>query len=96
MARQNPTTMKIRPAVSACPLEAVRPRANGIVAGQDIAKRERGETTMGGTIALEKRTNVFLRVDEPGVLSALEREAAPPDLEPASVFGALRRWKDRF
>lgn len=57
------------------------------------ALRERSEPTLPSTLALEKRINPFLRVDQPGV-----RRSVPPEVgtDPVSVFAALRRWKNEF
>lgn len=49
-----------------------------------------------GTIGEEKATNPFLRVGEPAVIDAALSADGSSDRSPAAVFGALRRWKDRF
>jgi len=56
------------------------------------AMRARGEATLPTTIGLEKRTNPFLRVDEPAVRDLLQM----PDASPAEVFGEIRTRKDNF
>jgi hydroxyacylglutathione hydrolase len=60
------------------------------------AQRESGESTMGFSIAEELATNVFVRTAEPAVQAAAQREETVGDGRPAEIFGALRRWKDRF
>lgn len=47
------------------------------------------------TIAEERATNPFLRVAEPAVIAAARAHGATAD-DPASVFGAIRGWKNEF
>ncbi len=56
------------------------------------ALRAAGKPSLPTTIALEKRTNPFLRADEPGIRHRLGMAAAPA----ASVFGEIRKRKDAF
>jgi len=56
------------------------------------ALRSEGKATLPTTIALEKRTNPFLRVDEPAVRDLL----GMPDATRAEVFGEIRTRKDNF
>jgi hydroxyacylglutathione hydrolase len=56
------------------------------------ALRAEGKSTLPTTIAIEKRTNPFLRVDEPAVRELL----GMPDATPAEVFGEIRTRKDNF
>ena len=56
------------------------------------ALRAAGKATLPTTIGLEKRTNPFLRVDEPAVRDLLDM----PDARPAEVFGEIRTRKDNF
>jgi hydroxyacylglutathione hydrolase len=46
------------------------------------------------TIAVELSTNPFLRWSEPAVIAAAKERGAASD--PASVYGAIRAWKDVF
>jgi hydroxyacylglutathione hydrolase len=46
------------------------------------------------TIAVELRTNPFLRWSDPNVIAAANARGAESD--PASVYGAIRAWKDVF
>lgn len=55
------------------------------------ARRARGEPTVPGTLAEEKRTNPFLRCDEAGV-----RAAAGVEGDRVAVLAAVRRLKDHF
>jgi hydroxyacylglutathione hydrolase len=47
------------------------------------------------TIADERATNPFLRSAEPAVIAAARAHGATAD-DPASVFGAIRGWKNEF
>lgn len=58
--------------------------------------RERGEATVPSTLATEKRTNPFLRTEEPSLAAALVEHAGQPLEDPVARFAALRRWKDTF
>lgn len=60
------------------------------------AQRERGEPTVPSTIAEERATNPFLRAEVTGVAAAAGEKGSAADDSPATVFGALRSWKDRF
>ncbi len=54
--------------------------------------RAEGKPTLPTTMALEKATNPFLRVNEPGIRKRLGMENASP----AEVFGEIRKRKDNF
>jgi hydroxyacylglutathione hydrolase len=56
------------------------------------ALRAEGKSTLPTSIGLEKRTNPFLRVNEPAVRDLLEM----PDAGAAEVFGEIRTRKDNF
>ncbi len=56
------------------------------------ALRGRGEPTIPSTLGLEKRTNPFLRADEPQVQAAIGMAGA----DPVAVFAEIRGRKDRF
>ena len=60
------------------------------------ATRARGEPTLPSTIALERATNPFLRVDVAAVREAAERHAPGAAATPLATFTALRQWKDSF
>lgn len=62
----------------------------------ESAKRERNEPTVPSSIGLELRTNPFLRSAEPAVVAAAQKHHAGTALDPATIFGVLRRWKDTF
>ncbi len=54
--------------------------------------REAGQFTLPTTMALERATNPFLRVEEPGIQASLGMRGA----EPAAVFTELRERKNQF
>lgn len=56
------------------------------------ALREAGAFTIPTTIGLEKKTNPFLRVNDPAIRAGLGMEEASD----AEVFGEIRRLKDNF
>lgn len=60
---------------------------------EEVAElRERNQPTIPTTIGMERRTNPFLRADDPGVQAALGMSGAPS----VEVFAELRRRKDHF
>lgn len=59
-------------------------------------KRDQDHPTLPSTMALELQTNPFLRCEDPVVLQALSQKQGLQEQDPATVFGALRRWKDQF
>jgi hydroxyacylglutathione hydrolase len=61
-------------------------------AAEVTALRAAGKATLPTTIAIEKATNPFLRVDEPAIRKRLGMENATP----AEVFAEIRRRKDSF
>jgi hydroxyacylglutathione hydrolase len=61
-------------------------------AAEVAALRAAGKATLPTTLALEKATNPFLRVDEPAIRKVLGMEGAPQ----AAVFGEIRKRKDSF
>jgi hydroxyacylglutathione hydrolase len=59
--------------------------------------RRKGLPTLPVTMEIEKKTNPFLRVDDPGFQKMLAKAGFPIDgADPAAIFGALRSAKDRF
>jgi hydroxyacylglutathione hydrolase len=63
----------------------------------EAARKERaaGRFTTPSTMALEKRTNPFLRCNAPGIRASAQKAGARAD-RPAEVFGAIRSLKDQF
>lgn len=58
--------------------------------------RRDGQITLPTTLALEKRTNPFLRSAEPAVVEAASRQAGGEVTPGAETFAAIRAWKDIF
>jgi len=58
--------------------------------------RAQGRVTLPSTILLEKRTNPFLRCQQPGIKIFTENRTQQPLGTPAEVFGALRLIKDTW
>lgn len=59
---------------------------------QTRQRRAAGKITLPSRLGWEKRHNLYLRCSEP----ALALAAGLPDGNPAEVFGAVRKAKDRF
>jgi hydroxyacylglutathione hydrolase len=57
-------------------------------------RRAEGVPTLPSTIAEERRTNPFLRVDEKDVIAALKEK--PADASPQAVLAVVRKMKDAF
>lgn len=55
--------------------------------------RESGQFTIPVSLGMERRTNPFLRADDPVMARAM---GLPEGTDPAVVFGALRKAKDDF
>lgn len=60
------------------------------------ALRDAGKPSLPSDIATEKAHNPFLRVDEPALVQALEKQFGEAFTEHVQRFAALRRWKDSF
>ncbi len=61
------------------------------------AKRKQAQPFMPTTIQAEKKTNPFLRIDDPLFQKTLAKAGFPVDgAESAAIFGAMRSAKDRF
>lgn len=63
---------------------------------QAQACRERGESTVPSTIALEKQTNPFLRYQQAAIMQTLRDSGRLHTNEPVAAFAALREWKNSF
>jgi hydroxyacylglutathione hydrolase len=59
-------------------------------------QREAGVITLPSTVALEKRTNPFLRTGETSVKEKADERTGTDNSRPDMVFAALRAWKDTF
>ena len=60
------------------------------------AMRRTGRPTLPSTLAGERDTNPFLRVDAPAVRAAVAGHAGQMPAGRVETFAALRRWKDGF
>ena len=58
--------------------------------------RDAQQITLPSNLALEKRTNPFLRCEQPEVIQAAEQRAGMPLEHNHAIFAALRSWKDTF
>ncbi|NBA95941.1 hydroxyacylglutathione hydrolase [Pseudomonas sp. R5(2019)] len=58
--------------------------------------RQQNRITLPSTVALEKRTNPFLRVGETSVKEKADKRAGHELDSPSAVFAGLRAWKDTF
>ena len=74
----------------------VEPENTDLEARLDDARRLRAHDrpTVPSTIALELRTNVYLRCSTPDVVAAAERYAGRGLADQVEVFAAVRGWKD--
>ena len=58
--------------------------------------RARGEITLPSNLAMEKRTNPFLRTAETSVKQKADERNGRDNRSGAEVFASLRAWKDKF
>lgn len=61
---------------------------------EDLAKQEKGLPTLPSTLALELKTNPFMRFNILQVKQAAEKYAGKELKNDAEVFAAIRQWKD--
>jgi hydroxyacylglutathione hydrolase len=59
-------------------------------------QREEGVITLPSTVALERRTNPFLRTSETSVKEKADERTGTHNSAPDMVFAVLRAWKDKF
>lgn len=72
---------------------------NSALAERRIAARaalDRGKPTLPSTIAVERATNPFLRVNETALVNSASHFAGRTLTNAVEVFAALRKWKDGF
>ena len=62
----------------------------------DSRLRRENRPTLPSTIAREKATNPFVRVTRPAVVASANKYLGKRVSDPASVFAALRQWKNEF
>jgi len=74
----------------------VEPESRDIMQRDELAmqKQEQGLPTVPGSLALELKTNPFVRLHEPQVKRAAENFAGSTLQENWQIFAALREWKD--
>ena len=60
------------------------------------AMRKAGRPTLPSTIATERATNPFLRVDAPAIRQAIAARLGREPADRVETFAELRRWKDGF
>ena len=60
------------------------------------AMRQAGRPTLPSSLATERATNPFLRVDSGAVREAVARRLGCDPLDRVEAFAELRRWKDGF
>ncbi|RYE93580.1 MAG: hydroxyacylglutathione hydrolase [Oxalobacteraceae bacterium] len=60
------------------------------------AMRSAGRPTLPSTLAVERATNPFLRVDSGAVRTAIGRRLGRGPVDRVETFAELRRWKDGF
>lgn len=58
-------------------------------------KRQEHHSTLPSTIAMERRTNPFLRCHLASIKEAAEQHIGQPLPSAAAVFATIRRWKDQ-
>ena len=63
---------------------------------ETIELRKQGLPTVPAPLSIEKRTNPFLRVNDPNVIVAAESHSSRKLKTPTEVFQVLREWKDHF
>jgi len=70
---------------------ALRQRMNQV---RELRSQDR--MTLPDTLGRDRQVNPFFRTREPSVIEAARGREEMPDERPATVFGVIRRWKDRF
>lgn len=58
--------------------------------------RAKAQATVPSNLALELRTNPFLRTTEPALIKAASQQLQHQTANATEVFAALRQWKDNF
>jgi len=77
---------------------SVEPDNPDTLARRDLCQslRDHNIPTVPADLALEKKTNPFLRVNVPEVIAATEQFTGRTLYTSVDVFTALRKWKDNF
>ncbi|MFK3969214.1 hydroxyacylglutathione hydrolase [Pseudomonas sp. NPDC087358] len=58
--------------------------------------REQDRISLPSNLALERKTNPFLRASQPSVKQKADERTGTDNASPVEVFAALRAWKDKF
>ncbi|WP_268797132.1 hydroxyacylglutathione hydrolase [Pseudomonas huanghezhanensis] len=77
---------------------AVEPANPDVLQRFDDVTRLRNENriSLPSNLALERKTNPFLRVDIPAVKEKADERSGTDNRTPVAVFATLRGWKDKF
>ncbi|MFJ3487258.1 hydroxyacylglutathione hydrolase [Pseudomonas sp. NPDC090202] len=77
---------------------AVEPNNPDVVARFEQVTQWRAENRMSlpSNLALEHRTNPFLRASQPAVKQKADERTGTDNASAVAVFAALRAWKDKF
>jgi hydroxyacylglutathione hydrolase len=59
-----------------------------------MALIDNDQATVPSSLALELKTNPFLRTDQPHVIERVAQATGKKLNKPAEVFAAMRIWKD--
>lgn len=65
-------------------------------AASDAELRKRAQPTLPSTIGREKKTNPFLRCQQPAVIASADKYLGARAGDPVQVFAAIRQWKNKF
>jgi hydroxyacylglutathione hydrolase len=65
-------------------------------AASDADKRRSEQPTLPSTIGREKKTNPFLRCQQPAVIASANKYLGARASDPVQVFAAIRQWKNEF
>lgn len=63
---------------------------------QTRRQRQAGEATVPAELGMEKRTNPFLRCDNPSIVANTARHSGRAPTPGVETFAALREWKDHW
>ncbi|WP_397452221.1 hydroxyacylglutathione hydrolase [Pseudomonas sp. NA-150] len=58
--------------------------------------RSEERISLPSNLALERKTNPFIRVDETSVKEKADERTGTDNQSPSAIFAALRAWKDKF
>jgi hydroxyacylglutathione hydrolase len=77
---------------------AVEPANNDIKVRMEVVDdlRSAGRITLPSSIGLEKRTNPFMRAQEPDVVAAAAQRQDASVNPGAETLAVIRAWKDQF